>query len=615
MYEFLKKIPLFADMPQADFDRLCEMVEEVYLPAGAQLFAEGSPGMRAYVIQEGELEIVKTSDRREILLATRGRGEVIGEMSLVQQAPRMATVRARQDSTLLAIHKRELDELLNSSPSAARAMLHTVLARWRNTEAMLRESEKMAQLGTLSAGVAHELNNPAAAVRRGAEQLQDAVATLRQAQMRLAALDLAPAQQEALAQLLRRTQERVDESGALSGLERSDREYELEEWLESQDVADGWQYASLLVDMRFDVSDLKALLDDFETAQIPVILGWLGADFDVSNLLVEVAHGASRISDIVKALKSYSYLDQAPVQEVNVEEGLENTLIILRSKLKEIDVQREYDPDLPLIHAYGSELNQVFTNVLDNAADALEGKEDGRIIIRTRQEADSVVVEIEDNGPGISQEAVSRIFDPFFTTKPPGKGTGLGLNISYNIVVHKHRGDLRVSSEPGKTCFYISLPINFQEDEVVQPSTSPAQEARAHNQDERLRHILETTRTIAVMGMSGDPRKAAHSVPMYLRDQGYEIMPVNPRGGNMNGLRVYPDLLSLPKVPDAVLVFRPPDEVPGIVDQALQIGARVVWMQLGIRHEQAAAKAREAGLYVVMDTCMRSTHRRLLAGR
>jgi signal transduction histidine kinase len=189
------------------------------------------------------------------------------------------------------------------------------------------------------------------------------------------------------------------------------------------------------------------------------IIRWLGAISTVYSLVVEISQGAGRISDIVKALKSYSYLDQAPIQEVDVHQGLDNTLIILRSKIKEgINIIREYAEDLPRITAYGSELNQVWTNLIDNAIDAMEGQ--GRIIIRTRHEGSEIVVEVEDEGPGIPLEIQPKIYDPFFTTKGPGRGTGLGLNITYNIIVEKHRGEINLDSKPGRTVFQIRLPIS-----------------------------------------------------------------------------------------------------------------------------------------------------------
>jgi len=460
MFDFLKKIPLFADLPDADLRHLCQMVEEVQLETGAELFAEGSTGDRAYIVKDGQLEILKASSGRQVLLSVCEPGDVIGEMALLEQKPRMATVRARTDCALVVVHKEQFDHLLHTSPSAASTMFYTVLERWRETEAALRQSEKMAQLGTLSAGVAHELNNPAAAVKRGAGQLQAALAQFEAEQSRLNQLVLTQEQQETLNSLGRRAREFAAQPPELDALLRNDREYEMETWLEDRGVSEAWQCASTLVNLTYDTTELTVLADRFGHDQLPTVIRWLNATYMVYNLLAEIGQGANRISDIVKALKSYAYLDQAPVQVVDLHEGLDNTLLILRHKLKTgISVRREYAPNLPQIQAHGSELNQVWTNIIDNAADALRGT--GTITIRTRLEGNWVVVEIEDDGPGIPPEIQARLFDPFFTTKPPGQGTGLGLDISYKIIVHKHQGDIKVLSEPGRTCFQVWLPVNL----------------------------------------------------------------------------------------------------------------------------------------------------------
>jgi signal transduction histidine kinase len=463
MFDFLRKVPLFADLPEADLRHLCGMVAEVRLTPGEELFSEGSPGDRAYVVTDGQLEIVKASSGREVLLTMAAPGKVIGELALLVQQPRMASVRARTDATLVAIDKDHFNHLLQTSVSAARVMFNTIVQHWRQTESALRQSEKMAQLGTLSAGVAHELNNPAAAVKRGSDQLRTAIADLESAQTALSSLTLSDKQQQTLAECAVRAQEHAVRPPELDALARSDREAELENWLETYEVENAWDLAPDLVNLNYDITELEALAEGFGSGQMAHIIPWLHATYNVHNLLSEIGQGAERISGIVKALKSYSYLDQAPVQTVDLHEGLENTLLILRHKLKSgISVRREYAPDLPSISGYGSELNQVWTNVIDNAADALDGR--GQITLRTRREGDWVVVEVEDNGPGIPPEIQSRLFDPFFTTKPPGQGTGLGLDISYGIVVHKHQGDIRVISEPGRTCFQIWLPEQIKAD-------------------------------------------------------------------------------------------------------------------------------------------------------
>jgi predicted CoA-binding protein len=331
---------------------------------------------------------------------------------------------------------------------------------------------------------------------------------------------------------------------------------------------------------------------------------WISAGAAVEGLLEEIGQGASRVSEIVKSLKKYSYLDQAPSQDLDIHEGLESTLVMLRGKLKGVEVDRSYAPDLPRVHGWGSELNQVWTNQLDNAADALGGK--GHVMVRTRREGEWVIVEIEDDGPGIPEDIQDRVFDLFFTTKPPGKGTGIGLDVSWRIVVDKHRGALKLlRSRPGSTVFQTWLPINPAASAVA-PTMAPRWS------DADLRDILERVKTIAVVGARAGPDVPAHTVPAYLLSVGYHVIPVNPSLTEMLGQKAYPDLRSIPEPVDLVLVFRRSELVPAIVDDAIAIGAKVVWMQEGIRNDQAREAAEARGLQVVMDTCIRSAHRRMI---
>lgn len=330
-------------------------------------------------------------------------------------------------------------------------------------EVMLRQSEKLATLGKLSAGMAHELNNPAAAVQRGAEQLRAAVAELEQAHLNLNEMHLSTKQLDVLLGLGQLARFRATQPVDLDSLARSDLEYELESWLEAHGVNQGWEFTATLANLGYSPKELATLAENFTGSQFRAVIAWLNSSYTIYSLLEEMGQGAGRIAEIVKALKSYTYLDQAPIQSVDIHEGLDNTLVMLRSKLKGgITVQRQYAAGLPHIQAYGSELNQVWTNLIDNAIGAMQSQ--GEIILRTRRDGDWVIVEIEDNGPGIPPEIQSKIFDPFFTTKPPGEGTGLGLNISHNIIVQKHQGKIAVSSQPGKTCFEIRLPLSFEID-------------------------------------------------------------------------------------------------------------------------------------------------------
>jgi signal transduction histidine kinase len=343
--------------------------------------------------------------------------------------------------------------------SLQKKKLRDLEKRYLQQEVMLRQSEKLATLGKLSAGMAHELNNPAAAAQRGAAQLQSLFSRLQQAHLKLSDLNLSEAQREALLTLDRLAQANARKPTYLDALARSDREAEWETWLDERGVENAWQVAPNLVSLGYGQDEVAALMANFSPAQFSAAMDWLNCSSTIYSLVEEIGQGAGRISEIVKALKAYTYLDQAPIQTVNLHDGLDNTLIILRSKLASgVTVHRDYAPDLPPIEAYGSELNQVWTNLIDNAIDAMNGQ--GEITLRTRHDGQWAIVEIEDNGPGIPPEIQPNVFDPFFTTKPPGQGTGLGLNISHNIIVQKHQGRIDIDSQPGKTRFEVRLPLH-----------------------------------------------------------------------------------------------------------------------------------------------------------
>jgi signal transduction histidine kinase len=374
------------------------------------------------------------------------------------------------DSVVRCIEKGAEDYLPKAyNPVLLRARLNSSMQRkklrdlekvYLQQEVMLRQSEKLATLGRLSAGLAHEMNNPAASVQRSAGQMQSVISRAQQASLLLLKSRPAASQLEQLTKIDQAILARMKQSRAVGTLERSDLEENLETWLDEHQVENSWEAAPILADGGVDRSLLDELRQAFPEPQLPPVIDWLASNIQIYTLTNEIALGAGRLSEIVQALKSYSYMDQAPVQPVDLHAGLENTLVILRSKLAQgVHVTRDYAPNLPLVEAYGSELNQVWTNLIDNAVDAVNGN--GQIILRTRNENNWAVVEIEDNGSGIPETMRGKIFDPFTTTKPPGKGTGLGLNIAHNIIVQKHNGKITVHSQPGNTRFEVWLPLKI----------------------------------------------------------------------------------------------------------------------------------------------------------
>jgi signal transduction histidine kinase len=456
--DILRDLPLFSGLADEDLDRLLAMAEPVTVRAGDVLIEEGTPADGLYIALEGRFDISMRSDGRDTVLEACGRGDVIGEIALLEQANRTATVTARSDGRLLKVGKDTFESLLGHSPRAAMAVLRTAMARLRNTELMLRHSAKMASLGTLSAGLAHELNNPAAAVKRSAVQLRPAMAELQGLAAQLAAFGLDATQAAVIAELRRELPKRAAVPTAADSLARSDQEADLQSWLEAQGVEKPWEAAPAIASLGWDVASLGSLAEVFAPSQRPTFASWLAAACTVYTLMDEVSQGAQRISEIVTAVKSYSHLDRAPVQMVDVHEGLENTLVILRHKLKGgVKIVRDYGANLPHIEAYAGDLNQVWTNLIDNAVDAIQGQ--GEIRVRTRADDRYLTVTITDSGPGIPPAVQPRIFDAFYTTKEPGSGTGLGLHITYNIVVHQHKGEIKVDSRPGETTFTVRLPL------------------------------------------------------------------------------------------------------------------------------------------------------------
>ncbi|MEO8252221.1 MAG: ATP-binding protein [Chloroflexota bacterium] len=432
----LRATPIFAEVPREQLERLATQSIPMSLEPGEFLIHEGDQAEDLYVVVAGEFDVTKRSGTSEIPLARVGPGAIQGELAALERGHRLASVRAATPAEVLRIPYAAVIELLSGGPEAALAIIRTVIGRLRGMEATLRQREKLAGLGTLAAGLAHELNNPAAAIRRSVEALDAAIAKRNELHPPHSLTLLRPSANAALDALARA--DAVDEVGDLTG---------------------DTEMAAALVGAGWTAGDLRSVFAGMDASAARDAAAWLAATAEVETLIGEVRMAGDRISEIVGAVKSYAYLDQAPVQRVDVRKGLDDTLVILRHKLKAgIQVTREYEPNLPEIEAWGSELNQVWTNLIDNAADAMDGK--GAISIRVQPTGDEVTVTICDTGPGIPPEIAAKIFEPFFTTKPPGIGSGLGLHISQQVVV-RHGGRMDVESEPGHTCFIVALPVTL----------------------------------------------------------------------------------------------------------------------------------------------------------
>jgi signal transduction histidine kinase len=455
MRDAIRQMPLFANFTDEQCTSLWDQGSEIYLEAGETLFHEGDPPQGLYILLEGSMEISKKIGAQPVVLAIFGPGQFVGEISLLTGSPHNATVRLTEPSRLLKFDA-ELFNGLKSSPVIG-LMLSTMAERLRNTEAQVQQHEKLSALGKMSAGLAHELNNPASASLRAAKQLPETLSTLQALMLSLNQLNLRVDQVQYLIELQASLMQRSSETLVLDSLEISDREEEVAAWIEDQGIPDGWQLAPVLVGAALDIDQLDTLRERVGDSALGAALIWLEGTLRVLGLLRMIETSTTRIVELIKSVKAYSYMDQGPSQEVDIHEGLENTLTILNHKLKNVTVTREYDHNLPHITVYGSELNQVWTNLIDNAIAAMDGR--GHIWIRTWRDEDRLKVEIKDNGPGIPSEIQSHIFEPFFTTKPVGEGTGLGLDISYRIVVDHHQGSIKVDSAPGDTRFQVCLPV------------------------------------------------------------------------------------------------------------------------------------------------------------
>jgi signal transduction histidine kinase len=493
---FIHQIRLFSGLTDQEL-RSIEKGKEVWFEAGDKIIAEGEHDT-FYVLLDGKVEVILRDGSKEAVLATFNSGDHFGELPIILGwSDHKCAAYAAKKSHLLRWSQDEFWQMIYSSPALTRQILHSMAQLLKTLETTLQNNQKLIALGSLAAGLAHELNNPAAAANRAVTQLSDSIQEWRSLIQKLNEQQNITTTHWSYLSKLRNDTLKLDSNppnpystpskNSASNtytmddpLAQSEKEDQIIDWLESHGINDGWKLASDLVNIGVDIdkindianniflgtslntnTDRKAIKQDL---LLEDILRWLNATTRVDHLLYEIKSSTARISELISAVKSYSYMDQAPLQDVNIHDGIESTLIMLQHKLKKADVTiiREYDSNLPYVNAIGNELNQVWTNLIDNAIDGIGSH--GTILIRTKNEGNAhILVEIVDSGSqGIPKDVQPRIFEPFVTTKELGKGTGLGLSISHRIIVDTHKGDIRFDSKPGETIFQVRLPIIYK---------------------------------------------------------------------------------------------------------------------------------------------------------
>jgi signal transduction histidine kinase len=450
----LLRVPAFAGLPGDQIAWFIRQSEELHLKAGDTYFRQGEPADAMFVVLDGQLQARGELGGETVVISMKP-GDVTGVLPFSRMKQFAVGARAVTDARVLRFPASLFPDLVQKMPELTQRLVGLMSDRIRETTRMEQQRDRLASLGKLSAGLAHELNNPASAAKRATSQLRDVLKRIRDASHELGRRDLSTAQKSEIEKL---------EASFVQGdevppdaLTISDLEGQIDSLLRSHGQNDLWQMAADLARKNVKPEALESLFATLDADTARAALVRIAASVEVATLLNEIESGTSRISELVRAIKEYTFMDQTPVQNVDIVKSLETTLTILNHKIKRgVLVQRDYQHVPLLVNSFGSELNQVWTNLIDNAIDAMSGK--GELRVRTYREDNCVVVEIADNGSGILPDIQSHIFEPFFTTKGVGEGTGLGLDTVQRIV-KKHRGNIQVSSRPGDTRFQVWLPL------------------------------------------------------------------------------------------------------------------------------------------------------------
>lgn len=455
----LKRLNCLAGMAEQEYQWMAEHGLELRIPAGTILFQEGEKADAMTILLDGEIQVFR--ERSGPMAVFTGRaGQITGLLPFSRMKTFGGRGQVSADLWALQYPKSLFDEMLRAVPSMAQCSVTVLLDRTREITRLEQQTEKLTSLGKLAANLAHELNNPASAAQRSAAGLLKELKLFGQHKFDLGSLCLEPPKLEKLRHWQQAAIDR-SKAGACAQSASAQEEENLLAWLKAHRIEDAWRICPDLCEARIGVPELEELrellgTDTAGAHSMAVVLGQLASSLRTERMAQATLDSTARIFDLITAIKDYAYLDQAPIQNVDIPQSLDTTLAMFQSRLEETEIERRYPSNLPRISAYGSELNQVWTALVENALDATEGK--GKIVLGVKLEGEWIIIEVWDNGPGIPTEIADRIFEPFFTTKLPGQGLGLGLDTVQRIV-RRHRGSVTVNSEPGATCFQIRLPL------------------------------------------------------------------------------------------------------------------------------------------------------------
>lgn len=462
----LRQIPLFSELSDDQLD-FAKLGRERWVESGEILAVEGEPSGYFWVLLEGEIQFMKKVGDRQVPWVNFGPWSYFGHELILLNQPHLATARATLKSYLMELDTQAFWKMMELCPSISRELLIVTAQRMQDLGTVSMQAEKLVSLGTLTAGLAQELRQVSATERQAVEQLQNLFQWFQPITVKLNAHRMTSEQQEFLLNLQQTILERMTTMPVETNPQAwRDQEEEIIQWLTEWSIPHQQHFAKVLTRAGLNTAVLNDIACVVPAGSVCAVLAWLKTTLKSLTLAHDVDQSTQHIAELVQAAKDYTYLDQAPLQEMDIHQGIERTLTVLNHRLEPgIKVIREYDRTLPAICVYGSDLNQVWTHLIDNAIDAMAGL--GQLTLRTSQIGERVLVEIVDNGPGIPPDIQPYIFDQFFTTKVKDNGTGLGLPIAYRVVVNQHQGQIQVSSEPGCTCFQVYLPINLTESRQI----------------------------------------------------------------------------------------------------------------------------------------------------